>query len=229
MLGNLELVAIGLGGLGLFGIVVALAARPLLVVSGAIDTLNAWIGRFVAWGLLAAVLVATINAIVRKLFDTSSNSWLELQWVLFGAVFLICASWTLLANEHIRIDIVSSLLPRRVRSWIEYIGHLFFLIPMTLVMLFTSWPFFVRSLLQNEQSSNAGGLAVYPSKFLVLLGFALLLLQGFSELIKRAAIMRGLLPETLLGSPHEMAEAEAERLKNALEEEARLHAHPGRS
>jgi TRAP-type mannitol/chloroaromatic compound transport system permease small subunit len=229
MLGNLELVAIGLGGLGLFGIVVALAARPLLVVSGAIDALNAWIGRFVAWGLLAAVLVATINAIVRKLLDTSSNAWLELQWVLFGAVFLICASWTLLANEHIRIDIVSSLLPRRVRSWIEYIGHLFFLIPMTLVMLFTSWPFFVRSLLQNEQSSNAGGLAVYPSKFLVLLGFALLLLQAFSELVKRTAIMRGLLPETLSGSPHELAEAEAERLKSALEEEARLHAHPGRS
>ena len=143
-----------------------------------------------------------------------------MQWVLFGAVFLICCSWTLLSNEHIRIDIVSSMLPKRVRNWIDIIGHAFFLIPITLVMMYTSWPFFFRSYYQNEQSTNAGGLPLYPSKFLVPLGFTILFVQGISELIKRTAIMRGEMADVSGGGHHELAEAEAERLRQTLAEEA---------
>jgi TRAP-type mannitol/chloroaromatic compound transport system permease small subunit len=195
-----------------------------LGISRAIDAMNTWIGRVVAWAIFVAVIVSTVNAIIRKAFDISSNSWLELQWVLFGAVFLLCSAWTLLSNEHIRIDIVNSALPKGVRNWIDMIGHAFFLIPITLVMMYTSWPFFVRSLLQNEQSTNAGGLPVYPSKFLVPLCFTLLFVQGISELIKRWAIMQGQLADVTGGGHHEAAAAEAERLAQALADEAEAKA-----
>jgi TRAP-type mannitol/chloroaromatic compound transport system permease small subunit len=200
--------------------------QGLLGVSRAIDAINTRVGRWVAWAILAAVLISAANAIIRKVFDTSSNAWLEMQWVLFGAVFLLCAPWTLLSNEHIRIDVVSSLLSRRVRNWIDVIGHALFLLPMTLVMMWYCWPFFVRSLLQNEQSTNAGGLPLYPAKFLVPLGFTLLMLQAISELIKRVAIMRGQLEDVSGGGHHEAAEAEAARLKAALEAEAATRARP---
>jgi len=198
----------------------------LLGLSRKIDALNSRVGRYVAWAILAAVLISAVNAIVRKTFDTSSNAWLEMQWVLFGAVFLLCAPWTLMANEHIRIDVVSSLLSRRVRNVIDVIGHALFLLPMTLVMMWYCWPFFVRSLLQNEQSTNAGGLPLYPAKLLLPIGFTLLMLQAVSELIKRIAIMRGRLADVSGGGHHEAAEAEARRLKEALaaEAEARLRA-----
>lgn len=227
-LSNIQLLMLGLAGFAGLGILVWMMARPLLPVSRAIDAVNTFIGKWVAWALLAAVVVSTANAIVRKAFDMSSNSWLELQWILFGLVFLVCAPWTLIQNEHIRIDIVSSLLPKRVRSTIEYIGHLFFLIPTGLIMVYTSWPFFVRSLLQNEQSSNAGGLPVYPSKLIVLVGFSLLLMQGISQLIKRSAIMRGLIPDTLLDGHHgAAAEQEALRLAQTIAEEAEKLAAAG--
>ncbi len=175
----------------------------------------------VSWAILAAILVSAANATVRKVFNTSSNSWLEIQWILFGAVFLLCSAWTLLSNEHIRIDIVNSMLPKRARDAIDVIGHLFFLIPVTLLLAYLGWPFFWRSLMQNEQSSNAGGLPVYPSKLLIGLAFTLLLIQGFSELIKRIAIMRGLLQDTVSGGGHHAAaEAEAERVIQAAKEEA---------
>lgn len=218
------MVLVGLAGFALLGVLVLLLARPLLGLSRLIDAANTAIGRIVAWAILLAVVISSVNATVRKVFDTSSNAWLEMQWILFGAVFLLCASWTLKSNEHIRIDIVSNLLPRSVRSFIDYIGHLLFLIPAALLMIVTSYPFFVRSLLQNEQSANAGGLPVYPSKFLVLLGFLLLLAQGISELIKRAAIMRGLIEDQSGGGHQESAAAEAERLKQAIAEEAARHA-----
>jgi TRAP-type mannitol/chloroaromatic compound transport system permease small subunit len=192
-----------------------------LGLSKAIDSINTWIGQYVAWMILAAVLVSTANAIVRKVFNTSSNAWLEIQWILFGAVFLLCAPWTLLANEHIRIDIVNSMLSKRVRNWIDVIGHWFFIVPICLVMLYTAIPFFVRSFGQNEQSTNAGGLPVYPAKFLIPLAFVLLLAQGISELIKRRAIMQGRLADTSSGGGHHAAaEAEAERLVKSLAEEA---------
>ncbi len=187
--------------------------KGLLAFSRAVDQLTEWIGRGVAWLVVAAILISAGNATIRKLFDTSSNAWLELQWWLFGAVFLLCASWTLSSNEHIRIDIVNNYLPRSVRNVIDVIGHTLFLMPMCLVILYTSIPFFWRSLLQNEQSANAGGLPLYPPKMLVALGFALLLAQAFSELIKRVAIMRGYLRETASGGGHHAAaEAEAKRL-----------------
>lgn len=198
--------------------------KGLLRFSRAVDAFNIYVGKFVAWAILAAVLVSAANATVRKVFNTSSNAWLEIQWVLFGAVFLLCAAWTLLSNEHIRIDIVNNAFPKRVRDWIDVFGHVFFLIPMAFVMFYLSWPFFWRSLLQNEQSTNAGGLPVYPSKFLIPLAFTFLLVQGFSELIKRIAIIRGDLEDTVSGGGHHAAaEAEAQRVIQAAKEEASKH------
>jgi len=156
--------------------------KTLLGFSRAVDRFNTKVGMLVAWAILIAVLVSAVNAIIRKVFNTSSNSWLELQWVLFGVVFLLCAPWTLLSNEHIRIDIVNSFFPKRVRDWIDVFGHVFFLIPMAVLIVYLGWPYFWLSLMQDEQSTNAGGLPVYPSKLLIPLGFTLLLVQGFSEL-----------------------------------------------
>jgi len=190
--------------------------RGLLRFSRSVDKFNTRLGQIVAWGVLIAILVSAVNATIRKIFNASSNSWLELQWVLFGIVFLLCSSWTLLSNEHIRIDIVNNLLPKRTRDWIDVIGHLFFLIPVATILAVLGWPFFWRSFMQNEQSTNAGGLPVYPAKFLIPLAFSLLLIQGVSELIKRIAIMRGVLEDTVSGGGHHAAaEAEAERLLQA--------------
>ena len=185
----------------------------LLRTSRAIDALNQRIGKSLAWLILVVVLISATNATVRKLFDTSSNAWLELQWVLFGVVFLLCAPWTLLSNEHVRIDIVNNRLPKKLRNVIELIGHIFFLLPLTIIMVVTSVPFFVRSFRINEQSMNAGGLPQWPAKSLIMIGFALLFLQGISELIKRIAVMRGLIPDPYAaGAAHSAAEAEAERV-----------------
>ncbi|MCK1383340.1 TRAP transporter small permease subunit [Bradyrhizobium sp. 21] len=190
--------------------------QALLKLSNGIDAFTRWTGKRLAWLILLAVIISALNAIVRKTLDTSSNSWLELQWVLFSIVFLLCASWTLLDNEHIRIDIFNSMMPKRVRNIIDIIGHLFFLIPLTVVMIVTGVPFFLRSLQINEQSGNAGGLPQWPAKSLIMIGFALLLVQGISELIKRIAIMRGMIPD-----PHESQvsalEAEVEHLVEAIE------------
>jgi TRAP-type mannitol/chloroaromatic compound transport system permease small subunit len=185
----------------------------LLAVSRVIDAVNFRIGKVLAWLILAAVIVSAVNATVRKLFDTSSNSWLELQWVLFGAVFLLVASWTLLANEHIRIDIVNSMFSQRVRNIIDVVGHAFFLLPLTIVMIITAYPFVTKSVLLNEQSMNAGGLPQWPAKMLILIGFVLLFFQGISELIKRIAIMMGLIPDVHSSAGLKAAaEAEVERL-----------------
>jgi TRAP-type mannitol/chloroaromatic compound transport system permease small subunit len=190
--------------------------QSLLNLSRAIDAFTRWVGRRLAWLILVAVVVSALNAIVRKSFDTSSNSWLELQWVLFSIVFLLCSSWTLLDNEHIRIDIVNNLLPKQVRNSIDLIGHLFFLIPLTVVMIITGGPFFMRSVEINEQSGNAGGLPQWPAKSLIIIGFSMLLLQGISELIKRIAVMRGLIPDPHASQVNAL-EAEVEHLVDALE------------
>ena len=191
----------------------------LLNFSRLIDRVSSAVGRTLSWLILLAVIVSTVNAIVRKLFDVSSNSWLELQWVLFGAVFLLCSSWTLLSNEHIRIDIVNSLLPKAARDWIDIAGHVLFLLPLTIVMMIVSWPFAMRSLLLNEQSINAGGLPQWPAKVLIPIGFLMLFFQGVSELIKRIAIMRGALEDTTSGGGHHAAaEAEAARLLAQVDE-----------
>ena len=187
--------------------------NALLALSRTIDTLSERIGRWMSWLILAAVIVSTVNAVIRKLFDVSSNSWLELQWVLFGAVFLLCSPWTLMSNEHIRIDIVNSLLSKSKRNWIDVLGHVLFLLPLCVIMMLVSWPFALRSFAINEQSVNAGGLAQWPAKFLIPIGFTLLFIQGLSELIKRLAIISGQLADTTSGGGHHAAaEAEAQRL-----------------
>ncbi len=190
--------------------------RALLPVSRAIDTLNTRLGRWLAWLIFAAVAVSSVNAVVRKAFDTSSNAWLELQWVLFSAVFLLCSPWTLLSNEHIRIDIVNNQLPKRVRNWIDLIGHAFFLLPLTVIMVWTGIPFFLKSWRVDEQSFSAGGLPQWPAKSLVAVGFALLFLQGISELVKRASVMRGLIPDPN-ESTRSAIEAEVEHIVEAIE------------
>jgi TRAP-type mannitol/chloroaromatic compound transport system permease small subunit len=167
----------------------------LLRLSSAIDALNQRIGRTVMWLVLVAVLVSAGNATVRKIFDTSSNAWLEAQWQMFGAVFMLCAAYTFLKNEHIRIDIVNSYFPKRVRDWIDLLGHLFFLMPFVILMLVDGVPFFLASWRVDEQSMNAGGLPQWPAKLLVPLGFLLLALQGVSEFVKRLAVIRGLIPD----------------------------------
>ena len=187
--------------------------HQLLALSRAIDAVNIRLGKWVSWLVFVVVLISAGNATVRKLFDTSSNAWLELQWILFSIIFLVCSPWTLQSNEHIRIDIVNSMFPKWVRNSIDVLGHAFFLLPLTIIMIVTSYPFFMRSFAINEQSMNAGGLPQWPAKGLVLLGFVLLFFQGISELIKRIAVMRGLIPDPYGGlTSHSAIEAEAERL-----------------
>jgi len=190
--------------------------NALLPLTRAIDRLNTWVGKYVSWLILAAVIVSAVNATVRKAFDTSSNAWLELQWVLFSVVFLLCSPWTLLQNEHIRIDIVNNLFPKWVRDTIDVIGHVFFLLPLCIIMVITSVPFFWRSWLINEQSGNAGGLPQWPSKSLLMIAFALLFLQALSELVKRIAVMRGLIPDPHEGQKSSL-ETEAEELIEAMD------------
>jgi TRAP-type mannitol/chloroaromatic compound transport system permease small subunit len=190
--------------------------QSLLTMSRRVDALTRWIGQRLAWLILVAVLVSAVNAVVRKLFDTSSNSWLELQWVLFSVVFLLCSPWTLLDNEHIRIDIINNLMPKKVRDRIDVVGHVFFLLPLTIVMIITGGPFFLRSVEINEQSGNAGGLPQWPAKSLIIIGFTFLLLQGISELIKRIAVIRGLIPDPHASQVHAL-EAEVEHLVEAMD------------
>ena len=190
--------------------------QALLKLSRGIDAFTRWTGKRLAWLILVAVVISAVNAILRKSFDISSNSWLELQWVLFSIVFLLCSPWTLLDNEHIRIDIVSNGLPKTARNVIDVIGHAFFLIPLCIVMIITGGPFFMRSFEVNEQSGNAGGLPQWPAKSLVIIGFAFLLVQGISELIKRIAVMRGLIPDPHASQVHAL-EAEVEHLVEAIE------------
>ena len=190
--------------------------KALLPVTRVVDAATTWIGKRLAWLILAAVVVSAANATVRKIFDTSSNSWLELQWVLFSVVFLLCSPWTLLANEHIRIDIVNNMLPKRLRDSIDVVGHAFFLLPLAIIMIITGIPFFYRSIEINEQSGNAGGLPQWPAKSLVLIGFAFLFVQGISELIKRIAVMRGLIPDPHASQVHAL-EAEVEHIVEAIE------------
>lgn len=185
----------------------------LIKLSRVIDSINERIGKVAAWAIVVAILVSAVNAIIRRVFGVSSNAWLELQWYLFGAVFMLCAAWTLKANEHIRIDIVSSKLTKRGRDRIDLMGHLFFLFPFVALMLWLSVPYFEKSYASGEVSSNAGGLLIWPAKGMILLGFISLAFQWLSELIKRVAIMQGKIADEHdhVGA-HGAAEAEAERL-----------------
>jgi len=194
--------------------------QQLLILSRVIDAVNTRLGKWISWLVLIVVIISAANATVRKIFDTSSNAWLELQWIFFSVIFLLCSPWTLLSNEHIRIDIVNNIFSQRVRNVIDVVGHVAFLLPLTIVMILTAYPFFMRSLLLNEQSMNAGGLPQWPAKSLVLIGFLMLFLQGISELIKRIAVMRGLIADPYGGvSSHTAIEQEAERLIAGIKQE----------
>ncbi len=165
--------------------------RFLLALARGIDRVNEVVGRTVAWLVLVAVLVSAGNAATRYAFNVGSNAWLELQWYLFSAVFLLAAGWTLKRNAHVRIDILATRLSPRAQAWIDILGALLFLMPMALIILYLSWPMFVQSYTGNEVSSDAGGLVRWYVKALIPAGFLLLVLQGVSELIKRIAALRG--------------------------------------
>ncbi|MGH7123989.1 MAG: TRAP transporter small permease subunit [Stellaceae bacterium] len=167
----------------------------LLRLAGLIDGLNERVGRTIYWLVLGAVLVSSGNATIRYTFDTSSNAWLELQWYLFSAVFILGAGYTLRYNQHIRIDIINSRFSKPVRVWIDILGGLFFLLPMTLIIMTLSWPVFMDSFQRHEISSNAGGLLKWPFKLIVPVGFLLLALQGISEVIKRIGFLMGVAPD----------------------------------
>jgi TRAP-type mannitol/chloroaromatic compound transport system permease small subunit len=188
--------------------------QALLALSRLIDRMNEHIGRAVYWLVLAAVLLSAGNAIVRKIFSVSSNAYLEAQWYLFSAVFLLCAGYTLLRNEHVRIDILVGKLSAKAQAWVDIFGTLFFLLPMAALIMWLSWPYFVRAYTQNEISGSAGGLTIWPARLLLPVGFALLVLQGASELIKRLAFVFGRGPDPIVR--HDPAEAE-----RALAEEIR--------
>ena len=167
----------------------------LLKLSGGIDTLNEQVGKATTWLVLLVALLSALNAVVRYVFNYSSNAFLEIQWYLFAAIFLLCAGYTLKNNEHVRIDVVSGRFSPRVQAWIDIIGTLFFLLPMALLILWLSLPLVKESFAISEISANAGGLIRWPVKALLPLGFSLLALQGMSELIKRVAFLQGLIAD----------------------------------
>ena len=168
---------------------------PLLSLSRLIDRCTEWVGRWVAWLVLAAVLISAVNATVRKVFNTSSNAYLEIQWYLFAAVFLLAAGYTMLRQEHVRIDVISGRFTKRTQIWIDVIGLAFFVLPLVYTVIHLSTPLALRAYEMNEYSSNAGGLIRWPVFALLPLGFALLGVQAISELIKRIAFLRGLIPD----------------------------------
>ena len=189
----------------------------LLRIAGAIDAVTEWIGKAVGWLILVAVLLSAGNAIVRKVFNVSSNAYLEAQWYLYGAAFLGAAALTLKQNEHIRIDIVYGTFSRRTQHWIDLFGHVFFLMPFVILMDIFLVPYFLLSYTSGEVSNNSGGLILWPAKALLLGGFVLLTVQGLSEIIKKIAVMTGDMDDpTPFISAHQAAELEGAQLAEAL-------------
>jgi TRAP-type mannitol/chloroaromatic compound transport system permease small subunit len=169
--------------------------KALLALSRRIDAVSERIGHAIYWLVLAAVLISAANATVRKLFNYSSNSFLEIQWYLFSMIFLFLAGYTLKHNEHVRIDIVTGHLSARVRTLIDIFGTLFFLLPVAILIMWLSWPVFVDAFVRHEVSTNAGGLIIWPARLMVPVGFFLLVVQAISELIKRVAFLQGWIPD----------------------------------
>lgn len=190
--------------------------KLLLSLSRGIDWLNYHIGRVVLWFVLLAVLISSANAIIRKAFNVSSNAYLEVQWYLFAAIFLLCAGYVLLHNEHVRIDVLSSRLSKRAQTIIDIIGLMLFLLPVSALIVYLSWPLFERAYVSGEMSQNAGGLVRWPVLLLLPTGFVLLLLQGISELIKRFAFLMGLVDDPTRWRSTKSAELElAEAIRKA--------------
>ena len=199
--------------------------QALLKLSRGIDRLNALVGRYVIWLILGATVISAVNAVVRKVFHTSSNAFLEVQWYLFAASFLLAAGYTLLEKEHVKVDVINSKLSLRTRVWIDVIGFALFLTPMCLIVLYYGTPFFLQALRTGEMSSNAGGLIRWPVYLMMPLGFGLLLLQGISEFIKRIAFLAGLIDDPTVKIVEKSAEEElAEAIRKAEEEAERTGA-----
>jgi len=199
--------------------------KPLLQLSKLIDALNEGVGKLIMWLVLAAVVISAGNAVMRKAFDISSNAYLEIQWYLFAAVFMLGAGYVFLRNAHVRIDFISSKLSKRTNTIIDILGILVFTIPLCVILITLSWPVFSRAWVSGEMSQNAGGLIRWPVFLLVPLGFGLLMLQCLSELIKRFAFLRGLTPEPV----SDVAEKSDEQLLlEDLEAKANLARQGGR-
>lgn len=199
--------------------------QALLKLSRGIDRLNALVGRYVIWLILGATIISALNAIVRKVLHTSSNAFLEVQWYLFAASFLLAAGYTLLEKEHVKVDVINSKLSLRTRVWIDVMGFALFLTPMCLIVLYYGTPFFLQALRTGEMSSNAGGLIRWPVYLMMPLGFGLLLLQGISEFIKRIAFLAGLIDDPTVKIVEKSAEEElAEAIRKAEEEAERTGA-----
>jgi len=169
----------------------------LLRLSRGMDAISEWVGRILIWALFATVIVSTTNAVIRKVFSIGSNAWLEVQWYLFAAVFLLGAGYAFLHNAHVRIDFISGRLSARTRNIIDIVGIVAFLAPLAWILLQLSWPLFVKAWQSGEMSQNAGGLIRWPVLALLPLGMVLLLGQAASELVKRVAFLKGLIPDPL--------------------------------
>ncbi len=187
----------------------------IISISRFIDTLNEKIGHGVSWALLAAVLICTGNALIRYTFNTSSNAWLEIQWYLFSAIFLLGSSYTLRRNEHVRIDVISGRFSKRTQVWMDIFGFVFFLLPRTGLIFYFAAPYALESIRNQEMSNNAGGLIVWPAKLLIPIGFLMLSLQGISELIKRIGYLQGLVDAREFEKHAATPEEEIEAIKSA--------------
>ncbi|MES2245302.1 MAG: TRAP transporter small permease subunit [Pseudomonadota bacterium] len=192
--------------------------RALLKFSNAVDWVNAQIGKYVIWLILASTVISAVNAVIRKVFNMSSNAYLEVQWYFFAASFLLAAGYTLLQGEHVKIDVVSSKLSKRGQIWVDIIGFSVFLTPVCLTILYYGIPFFLQGYRSGEVSANAGGLIRWPVYAMIPLGFTLLMLQGWSELIKRIAFLKGLIEDPTAKKVEKTAEEElAEAIRRLAE------------
>lgn len=169
--------------------------NALLKLSRRIDALTERVGRAALWLVLVVVLVSTVNAVMRYTIDYSSNAFLEIQWYLFGMIFLPCGGYTFLRNEHVRIDLISGRFSKRGQTWIDIFGIVFFLMPMAVAIMLLSWPVFIHAIESSEMSNSAGGLIVWPARLMIPAGFFLLIVQAVSELIKRVGFLQGLCPD----------------------------------
>lgn len=182
--------------------------NALLKFSKTVDWLNSLIGKYVIWLILASTIISGVNAIIRKVFNVGSNAFLEVQWYFFAASFLLAAGYTLLQGEHVRIDVVSSRMSKRTQMWLDVFGFTVFLTPVCMAILWYGVPFFLKGYQSGEISSNAGGLIRWPVYAMIPLGFSLLLLQGWSELIKRLAFLQGLIEDPTAKKAEKTAEEE---------------------
>jgi TRAP-type mannitol/chloroaromatic compound transport system permease small subunit len=194
--------------------------QALLALTRGIDRVNAFIGKGVIWLILLAVLVSAGNAISRKLFNLSSNAWLELQWYLFGAAFMGAAAYTLQQNEHIRIDVFYASRSRKTQHWIDLLGHIFFLLPFVGLMAWLLWPYTIQAYTSGQISTNAGGLIIWPARAILFAGFVMLVFQALAEIIKKIAVMQGLIED-----PHPFISAQDQALHEVEELAAEVQAH----